>query len=61
MHAPIHAHTHTHTHTHTIQYICHIHINARNNNETLGHEFEGEWGWVYGRDWKEKSEGRNVL
>lgn len=26
-----------------------------------GHGFEGEWGGVYGRVWREKRGGRNVI
>lgn len=30
-------------------------------DEIEAHEFEGGWGGICGRDWREEREGRNVI
>lgn len=39
-------------------YTC-IFQYANNNNEKRHHAFEREYGGLYGRNWREESEGRN--
>lgn len=43
----------THTHIHAIT----------SSGKKRGHEFEGEWGGVCGRDWREERQqnGRNLV
>ena len=44
-----------------LKYICNTYIHAITINEKRGHDFEGGWGGLHGRAWREGSEGRNVV
>lgn len=43
-------------------YACtYIYMHAIKINEKRGYKFEGEWGGLYKRVWREERERRNVI
>lgn len=39
-------------------YVC---MHTITTGEELSHEFEGDWGGIYGGVWREEREGRKVI
>lgn len=44
----------------TMHVYTHMHV-ITGREQKRSHEFEGMWGGVYGRAWREKREGRNAV